>query len=108
MPEPEFITTDGGIVLPKPPDDPDELVSHRGYPVIADWTYSKCGEIFRQAAEESFKRGALERLYVAVDPGGGRVLSDEEKQKQEVRLKMIDELAVELIGGVPYGYEEYT
>ena len=38
MPEPEFITTDGGIVLPKPPDDPDELVSHRGYPVIADWT----------------------------------------------------------------------
>lgn len=101
--------TTSGIVLPadKPaplpaPEKPSNPQKLKG------WSYSKCGDRYYKSEDMAFRKKALEDLYIAVDPGGSGIMRNDDEERRERLLKMIDALAIELVGGVPEGFEEYT
>lgn len=98
-----------GIVVPveKPPapvvtEKPSEP------PKLKGWSYSKCGDRYYKSEDVAFRKRAIEDLYIAVDPGGSGIMRNDDGGRRERLLKMIDALAIELVGGVPEGFEEYT
>jgi hypothetical protein len=103
----EFITTDGGIAIPRPEPE-KQLQDELKFPVRAGWNYSKCGDRYYKSDDAVFRMQALEALYIAVSPGGGRVVIGEDADRRKRLTTLIDQLAVELVGGVPEGFEEYT
>ena len=62
------------------------------------WYFSKCDERWEHHHEESFRKDALERLYIIVQPGGGGFLPAHDVDRC---LELLNELAVQLVGGVP-------
>ena len=97
----QFEQTDGGLIVPKPQPE-QESVDESEFPVKAGWHFSMCDERYHKSGDEDFRMQALEALYIAVDPGGGRVHDGIER-----RLRMVHELAVELVGGVPESWKQY-
>ena len=95
---------------PAPEAQPDAPETNtRGWPVLKDWSYSKCGERHHASGEVAFRRRALEDLYTAADPGGGGIFISKHDEKTRARcVELLDELAVLLVGGVPHGCEAYT
>ncbi len=79
-----------------------------GFPVKAGWTFTKCDERYRKSDDEGFRKKALEALYIAVDPGGGQIPTGTDEEDRTRRMKLVNELAVELVGGIPEGCEEFT
>jgi len=51
---------------------------------------------------------ALEDLYTAVNPGGGSLILDAARRDKDKYERLLNELAVALVGGIPEGCEEYT
>jgi hypothetical protein len=103
----EFTETSGGIVIPRP--EPETQVEDQPQlPVRVGWNYSKCGERYYKSDNEAFRMEALEALYIAVSPGGGRILSGDSADRVKRLTGLIDQLAVELVGGVPESAEEWT
>ncbi len=91
------------VAKPEPKRDP-----RHEFPVKAGWTFSKCGQRYRQSTHEAFRRKALEDLYTAIDPGGGRINRGKEAEDQERCERLLNQLAVELVGGIPEDVEVYT
>jgi hypothetical protein len=106
----DFTRTESGLIVPvakpEPKQDPEE--ARHGFPVKAGWTFSKCGERYRKSTNEVFRMKALEDLYTAVDPGGGHITRGKQVEVQERCERLLHELAVELIGGIPEDVEVYT
>lgn len=103
----EFVTTEGGIAIPRP--EPEKKSQDKPQlPVRAGWNYSKCGDRYHKSDDAVFRMQALESLYIAVSPGGWRVVIGDEAERRQRLTALIDTLAVELVGGVPEGFEEYT
>jgi hypothetical protein len=101
-------TTAGGIFIAT--TEPDESPKPKAdqHPVLKGWVFTKCGDRYTRSEDLAFRKEALERLYIAADPGGGRLLSREAKEAKRKVIDLIDQLAVELVGGVPEGFEQYT
>ena len=79
------------------------------HPVIKDWTYSKCGNKHRLINNKAFVKDALESMYTIIDPGGMQIMSPiPQEEKRQRFTEMLNLMAVELLGGVPDGFEEYT
>jgi len=79
------------------------------FPVKAGWKFSKCDAAYLEACRlEEFRMGALEALYTAVDPGGGGIKLPGHVENKERAKRLLDELAVMLVGGVPEEREENT
>ena len=97
------------ILLPKHCGQSGESLNDLdGFPIKADWIVSKCGQRYRQSEDKTFRMNALADLYTAVDPGGGLINSGKQAEVQERCERLINELAVELVGGIPEGVEQYT
>lgn len=103
----EFKETDGGIVVPVTQPEPvsNEKPDHQ---VLVGWTFSKCGARYQERDDIERRKQALEFLYTAVSPGGGRIKSPKESELEDRLTGLLDELAIELVGGVPENFEEYT
>ncbi len=110
----KFTQTDSGLIVPEskrksPKPEAKPSVDERdGFPVKAGWVFTKCDERYRLSDDEGFRKKALEDLYIAVDPGGGWLPSGHDKEDRARWMKLVNELAVELVGGIPEGCEEYT
>ena len=111
----DFTKTESGLIVPvaDPVADPvpvtdTEPETRDGFPIKAGWIFSKCGDRYRQSADEAFRMKALEDLYTAIDPGGGVIKRGEEAEVQNRCERLLHELAVELIGGIPEECEVYT
>ena len=95
------------------PESDQESGPQAGWPVKQGWVCDKTGERYFKSDDVEFRKEALEMLYIAIDPGGGGVpLNEEVRKKTEDRRgrrkACIDELAFELVGGVPEMGEQYT
>lgn len=109
----QYTTTEGGIIIPvvepKPETQAKSAPAFRnGFPIKAGWLFSMCGDIYRQSSDTEFRMKALEALYTAVDPGGGGIQLPGYIESKEHCLRLLNELAVELVGGIPQGWEQYT
>jgi hypothetical protein len=91
----DYIKTDGGIFIPE-------------LPILKGWTCDKTGQRYRERNNLEFRKDALERLYIIVNPGGGIMINPIDKTKKDLLKHMIDQLAVELVGGKPEDFVEYT
>lgn len=100
----EFEANEAGLLIPK--EQSETPVPQK--PVIDDWSYTKCDDRYFQRDDKTFQRDALERLYIIIAPGGGRILTDAAKQREREMLKLVDHLAIELLGGVPKDFEEFS
>ena len=108
---PDFVETESGLLVPDPEPKSDAGLDEEtrdGFPVLKDWNYSKCGDRYSNARETDFRKRALEDLYTAVDPGGGRLLRERDKEDEARLTRLLNELSVALVGGIPNGCEEFT
>jgi hypothetical protein len=107
----DFTRTESGLLVPvakpEPPKETEPEVRD-GFPVKAGWSFSKCGPRYNQSREDTFRMKALEDLYTAVDPGGGRIEHPRDVSDRKKCERLLNELAVALVGGIPAGCEEYT
>ncbi len=86
----------------------DKAILRDGYAVKEGWKFSMCDERYSKNRCDRFRMDALEALYIAVNPGGGRIRTKEEIESQQRCTRMLNELAVELVGGVPESWEQFT
>ena len=100
--------TNSGILLASEERSASEQPAVSDYPIRQGWFCSKIGLRFHEASNEDFRRNALESLYIAADPGGGRVYTPEQQTQRDRTIDLINQLAVELVGGIPEGFDEYT
>ena len=103
----DFAETESGLIVPGSLTKTEPDARH-GFPVKAGWTFSKCGKRYRKSEDETFRMKALEDLYTAVDPGGGRINRGKQAEDQKRCERLLNQLAVELVGGIPEDVEVYT
>ena len=101
----DVVKTESGLIVPVPKPEPE---TRHEFPVLEGWIFSKCGERYRQSESVTFRMKALEDLYTAIDPGGGRIKRGKEAEDQKRCERLLNKLAVELVGGIPEGCEVYT
>jgi hypothetical protein len=101
----EFESNESGLLIPIEQPAPQEQSEPTKYPELEGWTYSRCGKRYFDRGEEWFVKETLESLYI-IACAGRCVIVDEETTKR--RLELVDKLAVELLGGIPSGFEEFT
>jgi len=106
----DFTRTESGLIIPvpKPEPEPAEPDTRDGFPVKKGWSFSKCGQRYRQSRDEQFRMNALADLYTAIDPGGCGIRLPQDVADREKCERLLNELAVALVGGIPEGWEEYT
>lgn len=98
----EFESNEAGLLIPIEQPKQNEPPKH---PVLEGWTYSRCGVRYYNRSEEWFIKETLESLYI-IACAGRCVIVD--KETTDRRLELVDKLAVELLGGIPSGFEEFT
>ena len=109
----KFTTTPSGIVIPveeprpKPAPKP-ESEERDGFPVKPGWQFSMCDDRYCKSHDDDFRMKALEALYISVDPWGGGIKLPRHIEAKERCERLINELAVELVGGIPEGWEQFT
>ena len=84
-----------------------ELLSDEETEPVKQW-YTNRTKYFDECADEDFRRDVFSRLYTMIDPGGGRLLTQEQKDRKKRATELADELAEILMGGVPAQGEVYT
>ena len=84
------------------------MTERKGRLVKDGWRFTKCDERHGWSHDERFRLWVLESLYIIVDPGGGGIKLPGTVENKERFLRLVDELAVELVGGVPEDWEEFT
>lgn len=105
----EFEVSEGGLLIPKSEPVEDLVESEAKRPIKEDWFYSHCDDRRHLRFEEDFCRYSIESLYIINSGNGVGVVQTEEAKAKRARIEsLIDQLAVELVGGVPAGYEEFT
>lgn len=83
----------------------------KDFPVLEGWVYSACGDRYYKRDDKDVLKEALEQLYIAISPGGGGICNFEDPVRGARRVRMlnsINQLATDLVGGIPAGREEYT
>ncbi len=103
----EFTQSECGLMVPVTSNGTEDS-SRDAIPVKAGWAFSMCGERWHSRNDEKLVLSALESLYIAIDPGGGRIPTQKSEETRQRRIRMLNELAVELVGGIPESYEQYT
>lgn len=103
----DFTKTDSGLIVPATKPEPKQD-TRDGFPVKAGWHFSKCGRRYVRAQDQAFRMNALEDLYIAVHRDGRGIPIGTPTADPERCERLLNELAVELVGGVPDGWEEYT
>ena len=106
----DFDKTEGGIYVPaeKPESEPTADSEQPEYPVKKGWTFSKCDDRYYQSDDVEFRKQAIEVLHIAIDPGGGRVWLPGQKERRNRMMSLLNELSVELVGGIPEVSEQFT
>ena len=102
----EYEVSDGGIVIPRSvepaPTTPEPEPEN---PVVAGWNYSRCDERYSLRFDDAFRRYTIESLYIINHSCQIPAFSGEARDRIN---RLIDALSVELVGGVPESYEEFT
>lgn len=110
MSEGEFYLTDGGLAIPvakaEEPDvkqeDPPEL------PVVKGWVCSHCDSRRQVLGDEHFIRYAIENLYIVAKGKCDYGVGGKDPERLAKLTEAINMLAVDLVGGVPEEFEEFT
>ena len=74
--------------------------------VIKGWRVNKCDDRHYKSWGNEFRKATIEAMYIIASPGGGIKLG--KKVNEEKCLRLIDELSVEFLGGVPEDFMELT
>ncbi|MAT51419.1 MAG: hypothetical protein CMK32_09585 [Porticoccaceae bacterium] len=90
----------------RPPGFPKHLEIQP--PVKEGWVVNGCDDRRLLHDDEQFRKRALEALYIAIDPGGGRMMSQLERNEMFRLIGLVDELSFSLVGGVPTAHERFT
>lgn len=99
----KFVKNKSGIIVPKEKEKAPEPVS---YPIKRGWTFSLCGQIHYNSQEDWFKKQTLENMYAIINSlkYWGELKEDRFNECED----LLNQLAVEILGGVPDGFETYT
>ena len=108
----EWKENESGLVVPKDEAGSEVQSIAPEFPSVKGWGYSRCDGRHELAKDGPEVKAALELLYIQIcGPGGGGIFESirgiKPTRMQELE-RMIDELATELVGGKPDGYEEWT
>ena len=101
----KFIQNESGIIIPIE-EEQTETPEPVCYPIKEGWTFSLCGQVYYDSQQDWFHKKAFEDMYAVINssrywPGIGKTRADKCKD-------LLDQLAVEIMGGMPEDCEVYT
>lgn len=99
----KFVKNKSGIIVPKEKENDPEPVS---YPVKKGWTFSLCGQVHYDSQEDWFRQETFENMYAIIE---SLRFWQELKPDQIDKCKdLLNQLATNIIGGVPEDMEVFT
>lgn len=100
----KFVKNKSGIIVPK--EEKKEEIKTSNYPVKKGWVFSLCGQAHYDSQEDWFKEKSFEDMYAIINSLG---YWKELKPNQVDKCKdLLNQLAVEILGGVPDEIEVFT
>lgn len=98
--------TASGLLLVSDENQEPQTEKATELPTVPGWVCKMYGRRYYDAHSQDFAQNALDDLYSILQKQGRSIIRTEAQKAKHQRLKsLVDQLAVELLGGVPELFE---